>query len=606
MSSQRKFTILHMRYLVENVQNAYDAIRMREQYSGGKWSFQNDGLIKIDFDNEKIVISDNGIGMSETTIKENYWKAGLSGKRTDFATKSGVVGTFGIGAMANFGVWTKLRVETESLETKERIVSEVERRNLSLIENCINIEKVPPLGEYGTKIIVMLDPGQNKISPGQAQQYLSPYVQYLPVKVDLNGIKISQNQCEDKYKEKNVKFEKKWPQFQYCGIIADVKIQVNENARITATLNNLVMSGERVTGDIYLQQDSGPLWGFRSYFGLAPIPINSKYPFGGVVNLSIITPTAGREALSRESIELTQNLIQLAEICATKTLALTDLCNKNTPFMSHVISLNDLSLAGNLKIRIEPLEEMPLAILKDQSQKRNFNYYTGTEDSIIKQYGTPDAPLILLSRSNPRKQIESMYIERYCRTTLVKDSPTIFEIYPEKEYSLAEISFIIKTKNILEIDYALSNVRIQFAKISHNLPIKIDPPENGQINIFINRNHTSILPILRCYSEAYDVFYGIIKDYIRSYIYPRIKDWVPSSTREGADALLKILRQKRELYEIRSEDVEMTSIFSDLAAGKFSIEEVFVKAKTFTKTQSQEIKSQNIGKLENEIPDLRI
>jgi molecular chaperone HtpG len=79
---------------------------------------------------------------------------------------------------------------------------------------------------------------------------------------------------------------------------------------------------------------------------------------------------------------------------------------------------------------------------------------------------------------------------------------------------------------------------------------------------------------------------------------------VPSSTREGADALLKILRQKRELYEIRYEDVEFTSIFSDLVAGKITIEEVFNTAKNFSKIQPQEIKQQNIGKLENEIPNL--
>src|SRR5208283_192089 len=87
--------------LRENVQNAYDAILMRAYLSGGQWSSEIDGLIKVTIDNEKVVVTDNGIGMSDQVIANNYWQAGSSGKNTELAAKSGVVGRFGIGGMAN-------------------------------------------------------------------------------------------------------------------------------------------------------------------------------------------------------------------------------------------------------------------------------------------------------------------------------------------------------------------------------------------------------------------------------------------------------------------------------------------------------------------------
>src|SRR5262249_40386274 len=96
-------------FLRENVQNAYDAILMR-------CTSQNlslaDRRIEIVIDGLNLKIADDGIGMTDEVLEQNFWKAGSSGKRSELAQRSGVIGTFGIGAMANFGVCTELRVET--------------------------------------------------------------------------------------------------------------------------------------------------------------------------------------------------------------------------------------------------------------------------------------------------------------------------------------------------------------------------------------------------------------------------------------------------------------------------------------------------------------
>ena len=95
--------------LRENTQNAFDAIRMR-QARGQKFT----PSIELSIAGAQITVADNGVGMTPEEIEENYWYAGRSGKNTAEAREAGVVGTFGTGAMANFGIADELIVESES------------------------------------------------------------------------------------------------------------------------------------------------------------------------------------------------------------------------------------------------------------------------------------------------------------------------------------------------------------------------------------------------------------------------------------------------------------------------------------------------------------
>src|SRR5947209_2839350 len=114
----------------ENVQNAYDAVRQRFVDSSG--TLTDGGRINIDVGSGEIIISDNGIGMNEEVLRQNFWKAGSSGKHSDSARRAGVVGTFGIGAMANFGVCTRLTVETRAEGSAEVLRSVAERDSLKI------------------------------------------------------------------------------------------------------------------------------------------------------------------------------------------------------------------------------------------------------------------------------------------------------------------------------------------------------------------------------------------------------------------------------------------------------------------------------------------
>ena len=174
--------------LRENVQNAYDAILMRKSVDGTSFPAE----INITINGRAITIEDNGIGMDEEVFQNNYWKAGSSGKNNEEAKKAGVIGTFGIGAMANFGVASSLAVVSKKFETDITIKTSAVRENLSVTEECVEFEILKEnRAQSGTTVEVMIDEGVSFNEAG-AIQYLKPYVQYVQVPIRLNGKVISQ------------------------------------------------------------------------------------------------------------------------------------------------------------------------------------------------------------------------------------------------------------------------------------------------------------------------------------------------------------------------------------------------------------------------------
>src|SRR5437016_14275563 len=98
--------------------------------------------IQITVQPSRITVQDDGIGMTEDVLKNNFWKAGSSGKKSELAQRSGVIGTFGIGAMANFGVCTALQVETRHIGSDITLVSSARRAELRIAQDCIDLERV--------------------------------------------------------------------------------------------------------------------------------------------------------------------------------------------------------------------------------------------------------------------------------------------------------------------------------------------------------------------------------------------------------------------------------------------------------------------------------
>jgi molecular chaperone HtpG len=587
--------------LRENLQNAYDAIRMRFVPQGKPLS---EGRIDVTISGTSLTVTDNGIGMNESVLTDNFWKAGSSGKRSEEARRAGVVGTFGIGAMANFGVSSQVTVRTRAVDSEGPLISTAERAKLKIAEKCISLDRVKDNSPVGTTVTVQLLPAK-VISVEQARKYLEPYVGLLPVPVYLNGQNISGHKPESRLPLTGRTFASQGSSVSLTdgSTAADFNIRLDQNGQVLIAVTNVKLGGVPIEGDLVLLQNGGQLMGLRSYFGLAPVPCSTAYQFGGYANLAFLQPTAGREAVSRDSIDQVTRILVLADRAASEYLANQPASDTNTSFMQWVMSHGRYNLAKNITIRIRPDdEEVPLGELKPRIGSRTAHFYTGAEQQIIQTFSGQGACLFLIAQGNPRKSIQLYWLQQQ-GIQQVPDSPRILRTYKGSELSVSEGSIVVRVASILRDDYLVPDVEILLSDISHGvavLPIQTD----GHLVIYLAKSSPILQPLAQVYKDDYQFFPSFMKDFVRNQVYPRVNQYVPSSTRQGVDALRRILERNRELYRYEETDTgELEAMLRDMLPSA-TMAEVLQRAQSTVHVQTQRVTQAQVGTVENVIPDV--
>ena len=588
--------------LRENIQNAYDAILMRMQFEGEK-SFQP--KIVVNINSKFITIQDNGIGMNIDVISNNFWKAGSSGKNNAIAQKAGVVGTFGIGAMANFGVCKSLKVTTHYVEGNETIETFAKRESLSITEECIEINKYNQEREAGTEIIAELDDSLTLTVEG-AISYLNPYIKYLSVPVFINGSIVSQHKYLDIFevKAENIYKTEIHHIHIHNGLSFELKINYTNQNIVKVNCYNIIRNSEKIKGDIALSQSVGGIYGLRNYFGLAPIPISGFFNFGGVVNLSTLVPTAGREALSRQSIETVSQIINAIETKIAESMSELEVSDLNSGFLNYVASKNNFQLAKNIKIAVQPNDERwNLGKIAQTVDGKKIYYYSGRDSSTILQFGNENSYLLLLSQDNPRRRIQLEYIKQL-DIEEVPDKAIVLKKFETRDLLFSEVSLVLRITNILNEDYLIADSKVYVANISHQVPSLVEYKDNIVI-VYLSRQSSAVKQVLQIYSTDWSLFGSFVKDFVRNHLYQKFSPYVPSSTKQGADALHKILMRNRELYKYEYSDLgALESLLSEYVSGDIDFPEVLKKSTSIIKTHSQFVRQNQVGTVEQEIPSI--
>jgi len=290
--------------LRENTQNAFDAICLRRVHSP---DFEP-GIVVV-VDDARVTVTDNGIGMTASEIETNFWYAGRSGKNTAVARAAGVVGTFGIGAMANFGVATELVVESESAVTGQRTRSSVRKTELSTNTETISVTDVETKGEPGTTVEAVLAK-PNAVAVHEAREYLREFVEFVDVPVLFNGEQLSGATHRGLLpSERHAWSERR--RVSLAGIVVgDLELYGMASGELRVVMENVdIPSGRGRPGAVVLLQDRHAIRTCRSGFGLSTVAIGSLYNWGGVVDLAILKPTAGREALDSSSNQVLHRVV---------------------------------------------------------------------------------------------------------------------------------------------------------------------------------------------------------------------------------------------------------------------------------------------------------
>ena len=588
-------------FLRENVQNAYDAILMR-------CTAQNtpvaDRSIEITVEPSRLIVRDDGIGMSEDVLKNNFWKAGSSGKKTELAQRSGVIGTFGIGAMANFGVCTSLRVETRHISSSDTIISFVQRDDLRIAEDCIDLERVSDERDAGTLIVADLDPSYT-IDEISACNYLRQYVRFLPVPVIVNGTIISQEAYENTVSGRAEGFERiSSRQVTNSKFTATLDVSVDNRSRLLVRVTDILLHGNPVGGEVFFAQDGGSTFAFRNAFGLAPVPIPGQYGLAGIVNLDILNPTAGREALSRDSIQHIADLVSLIEAEASVDIAGTDAADGNQQFQQYILSHNLIHLAHRVGISVLPKDEMiVLGAVRDYEPDKSKHYYAGRDSTVLNRFASQQANLFHVSQANPRRGLQTRFLTEVTRLEQVPERTLVDRISPT-ELTLEEAVFLAQLRWVLLDDYLMPEVDVVFATISHGVSVYVEMDGNERY-IAIARDLPAAAIVIDCYKTARDVFDGFVKDFVRQHIYPNIREYVPSSTRQGSEALYRRLMANKELYQLEEGDYgSIEAVLAEYMSGEAGFTEVLKAARNRASGHRQEVTNEQTGSVEEELPDI--
>ena len=548
--------------LRENTQNAFDAIRMKEALN-----HEFEPMIRVTVGADQIIVTDNGIGMTPDEIETNFWYAGRSGKNTAAARAAGVVGTFGIGAMANFGVADELVIESESING-QRTISSVRKSELSIEKENILIKPIAPKGNSGTTVQAQLAPS-SQISTQDACAYLREFVEFVDVPVFFNDQRLSGSLHRDVLPSGSHAWSEHREGLSLAGILSgDFELRGMASGELRVILENVRSpSGLGQRGSIVLLQGRNAIRAMRTGFGLATVAMHSGYSWGGVVDLPFLKPTAGREALDAPSAQQLQQIISALDQEISPIAAKHSESFANDSFLQWVASTKQFELCGPLEVTVRPMaqpEQLSSAI-----NRSGVRYYSGRDNSVIQTYASEDEPLILLSRRSPRRNCEHGYLNKH-GIQEVDTTPRVTQEINESDLKFSYSALAARMSRVLEEDYFLE-VQVRFGSISGGLSLLVTDTA-APVVIYLDPDSTGVAPLLALYDDDFNAFGPFVKDFIRSSVFPRISHLVPSSTREGAEAFLRHLRSNREWFEYELGDkADLEEIFEELSAGRLTV-----------------------------------
>jgi molecular chaperone HtpG len=583
--------------LRENIQNSFDAILQR-QHAGESF----EPLIDVTITSTEITVSDNGKGMSVEELRSNFWKAGSSSKNTPEAQAAGVVGTFGIGAMANFGIASSLTVETESSVTRERTRCFAEKAKLSVTEECIEFRSLESTGQFGTTIQASIARG-SEVNVHAATKYIREFVKYLRFPVKVNGVVISLNDLSGAVPRSAQVWKVSGTQISFgAGVSGDYELEVAGTGEIRIEISNVSLDATPIAGRAILRENAGSIMTYRNAFGLATAAIASRYNFGGVADFLFFKPTAGREALTTDSVATLQRILHPLDEFVSVVLATRPESNQNNNFVAWVHGQRRFELCGFMRVRVEPGDSETLQDLKVRSMAKPLLVYAGNDQSII-GLGSEEQPMVVLARSAARRDCEYQYLTRYCAIEEISNEPKVLTSIPEHEYSMSESALMFRLSTIVSGDYFVT-AEFALGRISHQLPILVEEKVKP-MRIVLEQSSPTLQMMKSVYEKEYGAFEHMVKDFVRNIVFPKIAHLVPSATRQGAEAFLKTIQRNREVFEYEYDDVEsLTKVWKDYLDGKITQPQAAARAGVMAKRSYQVIDSEAAGSVSEVVPDV--
>lgn len=579
--------------LRENVQNSVDAIRERKKLDSK--AFQP--RINVTISNEMVMIEDNGKGMTKDIIKNNYWTAGNSSKNTEQAQQAGVVGHFGIGALANFGVCSKLELSTRYFDSNIRLKSIAYREKLS--GDDISLDEVEEHSdEIGTKVYVtLLHPGS--ITVEQTIEYLSPYVQYVDIPIYINDELISQKHVEIKERASSNLLKGDYED-GFCKFSYEMVFNTYQPINPEILIKDIILYGKSIKGSVYLKNDgkNNTVMGMCNGFGLARLNLLSWFNFSGFMDFDFLQPTAGREAVSRDSNSTALMFFLEIEKFWAETISQYDVSDTYRDFLTYVINHYDDRYVMNLTANIASKSDESIRF-GDITISQKYIYYGGSEENVIKSYASSEKTLLKLAKENPRRKVQKMFFDSK-GIAEVGNKIELLKVFSRFDLNLDETMLLAEIRKIMEDDYIISDFSISMAEISMGVMYHAEPTEKS-FAIYLARDCSEVKALTKIYRDDIKLFTPMVKDFVRTSLYNLFAEFIPRDKKIRAAYINRMLADSREEYTISYKEYgDYLSIYESIKGNEAEVERLidYISRDRQVRTE-QEVDSQQVGSVES-------
>lgn len=532
-------------FLRENMQNAFDAIRM-QLYRDKNRGITCEHRININLDGNRLSILDTGIGMTKEDLSSYFWSIGKSGKHTEEAKSAGVVGTFGIGGMANFGVCSRLDVITRTYEAEAASVSFAERSKLSARDDCVFYEAGPSEFRPGTQVVGTL---LQSISEDEIRAYLEPIVQYIDVPIYLG-----ETAALTKKEFPSVKRDVGTSSVVSNGpVTATVYIRALKNGQAQIEIEALTWDGKptEITG--VFDTTFGVVSAYQHGFMLSNVPVSTVFGLGGVLDSPVLRPTAGREAVTDASRSLIQHLLGAVENGLAEHISRTSgLPERFSSFYKYLSQHGRWDLAGAATVRVcGRNHRVRLDSMKDSGKGTVFFARDGHDQSIIQAYSEQQKIVVLLSTDGHRQKTERNYLTSYCNASVLEDRVTCLRIVDK--LSFAEMALKYQLHDRLRQQFLIDNLYVCAGELSHGAMLWVPQQKQKEKKLFIDFRHAQIARLVQLReSLSFDAVFDI---FIRDSVLPHLESAFPELRKRDFDALLRKLQSTVEYFEIDPSDI---------------------------------------------------
>ena len=541
-------------FIRENVQNAVDAVRIQSHRSGldpGDSQFR----IEVMADAEKIVVRDNGIGMSADDLKNYFWTIGASGKRNDEALAAGCVGTFGIGGFANFGVCSTLEVISQTQDQCEGTLTRLSEDDIRAAGSSIpsvTMQDSEVAKPRGTVVIGQL---RDAADVRQIYDYLRDFVRFVPVGVWFNGKKISQEPLVGVEARENVTRITETTQTWRHGNMAIRGVLFEDKANtLVATIEGVNVDGRNMplVGEVRFQ--SGLVDVFKRGFKLCATQVPSAIGISGRLDSDRFVPTAGRDSPDAQTSSLLNQIGQVLERTAVLTvLESSDRISQHTRIFRYIVRNGLVEHLDNALVRLADGSECKLGEIRQQAMGGVRVFYGRTQRPALNQIMQARGHVVvLLSSDRYRRDAEQRFLESFCNAKAFDGLIDCIERY--SELSRFEKVLLSELELSISRSYEIDDFKVIPGKLSEDIPVLLKEYSSRRTpEIFVDVRHQELAKLEALgYTQ---ILYSLIATFCREYLGASLKKWSPRFFGDGALNLELLARRRSELWILVRDDI---------------------------------------------------